>query len=289
MYDGDGRSAQEFVDRLADAAERFETPCGAGEMVRRAWGSGPPLVLLHGAHGSWTHWIRNIEALSAARRVIVADLPGFGDSALPPQGDGAGLTEALASGLRRLPVETPADLVGFSTGGVVGASLAAHAPDLVRRLVLVDAGGLGTPLGQFSTRPVRGLEGEALRQAHRDNLLSLMLRHEATVDELALLIQGRNVSRARLSPSSLVLPDKLLSALAQVRAPIDLIWADEDAAHPYPASQAAVVRRFQPGAGLRVIAGAGHWVMYERSEAFNEALLAVLAEPPRRTPGLIGA
>ncbi len=49
-----------LVSRLEALATRSITPVGSGSMVWRSWGQGPALVLLHGASGSWTHWIRNI-------------------------------------------------------------------------------------------------------------------------------------------------------------------------------------------------------------------------------------
>ena len=62
--------------RVLALAQRHATPCGDGEVVWHTWGTGEPLVLLHGGSGSWTHWIRNVEALAAAgRRVVVPDLP----------------------------------------------------------------------------------------------------------------------------------------------------------------------------------------------------------------------
>ena len=66
------------------SARRIETPCGPGALVWRAWGSGPPLVLAHGSHGAWSHWIRNIGTLARERTVWVPDLPGYGDSAVVP-------------------------------------------------------------------------------------------------------------------------------------------------------------------------------------------------------------
>jgi pimeloyl-ACP methyl ester carboxylesterase len=45
----------------------------------------PPLVLLHGGHGSWMHWLRNAEALSAGRTLWLPDMPGFNDSDAPPR------------------------------------------------------------------------------------------------------------------------------------------------------------------------------------------------------------
>jgi len=49
-----------FVRGVAAEARRVETPCGNGHMVWYLWGDGPPLALLHGGYGSWTHWIRNL-------------------------------------------------------------------------------------------------------------------------------------------------------------------------------------------------------------------------------------
>jgi 2-hydroxy-6-oxonona-2,4-dienedioate hydrolase len=43
-------------------------------------GNGPPMVLLHGGHGSWTHWIRNVDVLAEHHRVVAFDLPGYGAS-----------------------------------------------------------------------------------------------------------------------------------------------------------------------------------------------------------------
>jgi pimeloyl-ACP methyl ester carboxylesterase len=268
------RSPEAVVADLERRSQRHETPCGDGVMVWRAWGEGEPLLLMHGAHGSWTHFIRNVDALSATRRLLVPDLPGYGDSAVPPRpGDGASFAEAIAAGLERLVGhEAPIDVVGFSFGGVIGGHLAADAPHLVRRLILVDAGGLATPGGEVRGRPVRQLQGEELREAHRYNLLGLMLRHEASVDDLALHIQALNIPRARVSPKDLVVPDKLLASLPRVRAPIDAIWGEFDVAHPDPDLQLQVLRRFQPDATMTVIEGAGHWPMYERPDAFNAAV-----------------
>jgi pimeloyl-ACP methyl ester carboxylesterase len=267
------RSPEVVVADLEQRGARYETPCGDGVVVWRAWGEGEPL-LLHGAHGSWTHFIRNVDALAATRRVLVPDMPGYGDSAMPPRpDDGASFAEAIAAGLERLVGDSaPIDVVGFSFGGVIGGHLAADAPHLVRRLILVDAGGLGTPAGEIRNTSVRQLEGEALREAHRYNLLGLMLRHEASVDDLALHIQALNIPRARVNPRDLVVPDRLLANLPRIRAPIDAIWGEFDAAHPDPELQLQVLRRFQLAATMTVIEGAGHWPMYERPNAFNAAV-----------------
>src|SRR5262249_18899096 len=78
----------------ADSAGGSEHSAGGSEYW--GWGlggAGPPVVLLHGGSGSWTHWARNIMPLARHFTVWVPDLPGFGDSGLPP---GVETAEALA-------------------------------------------------------------------------------------------------------------------------------------------------------------------------------------------------
>ena len=77
--------ANEHIARLDAAAEHRSVPFSDGRAMHwRIFGQGNPLVLLHGGHGSWLHWIRNIDALSRDHMLFVPDLPGFGDSDDPP-------------------------------------------------------------------------------------------------------------------------------------------------------------------------------------------------------------
>lgn len=263
-------------------ARRFETPCGDGALVWRAWGSGPPVLLTHGSHGAWSHWIANIDALAAGRTVWAVDLPGFGESAMPPVADHGGVAEVIAAGLRELMApELPVDIVGFSYGGTAAAYLAAYHPELVRRLILVGTGGLDTPMGHVDLRRLRGLEGEERRAALRANLLGLMLHNPASVDELSMYLQMLNGRRGRLNTAQLVLPDRLLEILPKVSAQVDAIWGEFDRPHPDPAVQEHALRRSHPDLDFRVILGAGHWAMYERPAAFNRAVLDLLSHPLR--------
>ena len=79
------RSPEAIVAEAEAEMTRLETPCGDGSMIWRRRGSGPPLVMLPGGHGSWTHWIRNIPVLAREHTVFAADLPGEGSSAVPPE------------------------------------------------------------------------------------------------------------------------------------------------------------------------------------------------------------
>lgn len=278
-----------LVAAVEARARRVETPCGEGTMAWRIWGEdnadAPPLVVSHGAQGAWSHWIRNIDALAQGRMVIAIDLPGQGDSAEPATRDHAGISAALAQGLRAiLKPGQRADLAGFSFGGIAFAWFASYHPELVRRLVLIGCGGLDTPHGHTDLQPVKGLTGEARKARLKANLLGLMLHHPESVDELALHLLVTNARNTRWVQVDLVLPDRLAFILPCVQAPVDAIWGEFDRPHPDPAAQEAVIRRSHPNCDFRVIAGAGHWAMYERPEAFDATLLDILNHPPRTAP-----
>lgn len=267
-----------YVAAIDARARRVETPCGDGVLVWRIWGEGEPLLISHGAQGSWTHWIDIIDALSAKRMLIAVDLPGHGDSAMPPSSDHDSISAVLAEGLAQVLGEVrPIDLAGFSFGGVTFAHFAAFHPEFVRRLILVGTGGLDTPLGHIDLRRISGLNGEERKAAIRGNLLGLMLDHEESADDLAQYLAVTNARNARLrNASELVLPDKLALILPRVTQRVDAIWGEHDRPHPNPAAQEAVLRCTHPHADFRVIAESGHWVMYERPSCFNTALLELL-------------
>ena len=153
---------------IAERARRAETPCGTGSLVWRAWGQGRPLVLLHGGSGSWRHWMRNIPVFSAGRMVICADLPGLGDSDMPPDGaTPATIGDILRDGLAMLlRAGQGYDLVGFSFGALCAGHLAAADRDNCRSLTVVGAGALGLPRSPTELLKVRHLEGTAREEAH---------------------------------------------------------------------------------------------------------------------------
>ena len=268
--------------RVLALSRRLATPCGEGEMVWHVWGrdGDEPLVLLHGGSGSWTHWIRNVEALAATgRRVVVPDLPGFGDSARPPGGqDADAVAPAIADALPAVVGDAPVDVVGFSFGGLCGGLMAAAHPERVRRLVIVGAPGLGLrdrrlPLMSWRDAPTE----EGKLAAHRNNLGVLML-HPENVDELALRLQAANVPRDRMHRRRLALTDILARTLPTITCRVDAIYGEQDALYRDTLPGLREKIALAPYLGeLVLMPGAAHWLQYERPGEFQRELLGLLA------------
>src|ERR1700730_19317292 len=127
-------TSADFVSRIESLGTRTVIPCEARAMVWRIWGEGPPLVLLHGASGSWTHWIRNVLPLAARHRVLAADMPGYGDSDAPPEPHTAeALADLVLAGIDHIvPPPAVLDLDGFFLGAILGGLGAAWRGPLVR-------------------------------------------------------------------------------------------------------------------------------------------------------------
>jgi len=99
----------------------------------------PCVVLLHGSPGGKRDFASIVPGLSAGRRVVVPDLPGFGDSERDVADYSIRAHARYVLGLLdRLGIER-ADLVGFSMGGGVALSVAELAPGRVRSITLLSA------------------------------------------------------------------------------------------------------------------------------------------------------
>ena len=275
------------IAQLRARATSHTTLFGKGRTVWHTWGtpsSQPPVLLLHGGSGSWTHWLRNIQSLvDAGRQVWVPDLPGFGDSDEPPGGIGrdADVMHApLQMGLQELVGDAAVDVVGFSFGCMVGGFLAQIYPSRVARLVIVGAPALG--MVKRNTVPLKAWmhlkDPDAQTIQHRYNLTALMLFDPAGVDDDTLAMHIANVRRDRIPGRHLSYTDVLSKTLQRVRCPVWAIYGREDALYIGRLPELAAALQSAPTfQALELVDAAGHWVQYERADAFNTALQRVLA------------
>ena len=102
-------------------------------------GEGYPVVLLHGWPQTWYEWRHVIDELAPHYRVIAPDLRGLGDTSCPASGYDK---KTIANDVWELVHnELKLDnfyLVGHDWGGPTAYALAAHHPDAVKKLAIID-------------------------------------------------------------------------------------------------------------------------------------------------------
>ena len=105
------------------------------------WGAhGVPVVCVHGITANAFCFQSLADTLSQNHRVIAYDLRGRGDSDKPEHGYGVPVhAQELAKLIDTLELERPV-VVGHSSGALIALYFAAHYPEKIRKLVLIDAG-----------------------------------------------------------------------------------------------------------------------------------------------------
>ena len=280
--------AAAVVAAVEAKSTRHETPCGKGSIVWRRWSSerteraGSPVLLVHGGGGSWTHWIRNIEALAARHTVWALDLPGLGDSAVPDAFTIDEIGVIVERGLRTLIPDGPVDVVGFSFGGAVSTYVAMKLEGRLRNLVLTGSRFNIDLSGEFpqlvSWKEIE--DPEARLAGHRRNLEIMMIADQAHIDDLAIYVQSTNTPRARFFGPKLDPNGKLHEFLPHVRPQrrvTGISGLEDQIAKPIMHKQDSGLKAIHPNGIFHGIADAGHWVQYEGAARYNAIVLETLA------------
>ena len=102
-------------------------------------GDGPPVLFIHGLGSSTRDWERQTPVFSDSHRVITVDLRGHGRSDKPTNPYSIEMFSNDVAGLLTQLDLAPVAVVGISLGGMVAFQLAADRPELIDKLVVVNA------------------------------------------------------------------------------------------------------------------------------------------------------
>jgi pimeloyl-ACP methyl ester carboxylesterase len=247
-------------------------------------GTGPVLLLIHGLGGAWQWWLEALPALIEQRRVVAVDLPGFGHSdALPPPADMATHAEVMAALCERLALEGVA-VVGHSMGGLVSLELARTRPDLVDRVIMVNAGGV--PMTEARLSLVIGFINASHKLLSREGVRRALARRPRARRLIARAATGRPDAFSGPLAAEVVplmaapgFVDAVLAAGRAVRdtepeavtQPVLLLWGDQDPIVPVHAAREMERRLQHPR--LVLIEGSGHSPMVDQPALFVRHVL----------------
>ena len=135
-----------------------------------------------------------------------------------------------------------------------------------------------TPDRQFELKAWRHLPEAEQAVVHRSNLAALMLHDTVLIDGLALDLHVANVVRDRMPRRRLAHTDALALALPRVTCPVHAIYGRDDALYKewIVALEGAYAAAAPDFRGMALIDDTGHWVQFERPQAFAQTLLAAL-------------
>jgi pimeloyl-ACP methyl ester carboxylesterase len=246
---------------------------------------GTPVVLTHGTP-SWSYLWRHVApALARERPVHLWDLPTYGDSSGAPGGDGpsvAGHARTLAALVEHWGLHAPV-LVGHDIGaatvlrahlvhGTPAAALVVADAAVLSPWVTATAAHMQANLATYRTMPNAAFT--ALITAHLRTTSAVGLDAEA---ERAYLdrFAGPDGQQRYLDHVAGFSEDDtrdVVARLGEISVPTAVVWGARDSW--LPASAGTSLRDAIPGARLRVVEDAGHFLTEDAPEAF----LAVLDE-----------
>jgi 4,5:9,10-diseco-3-hydroxy-5,9,17-trioxoandrosta-1(10),2-diene-4-oate hydrolase len=239
-------------------------------------GEGMPTILIQGGGpgaSGISNYRRNVDELSKGRRLIIPDLPGYGESE-----DKLGLNEIYkdlgaflihfmdALGLDKV------DCVGNSLGGITTVGGLLHSPHRFNKAVLMGPGGF-QPV--FTPMPTEGMRrmGAVLasdnptREQMRGVIECLVHDSSFITDELLDERIKATSHAGRFRPFARPFGEVWREDLASIKNHILVMWGAEDRVCPVDMSP-GIIKAF-PNADLYIFANCGHWVQWEKHEEFN--------------------
>ncbi|MEQ6203845.1 alpha/beta hydrolase [Sulfitobacter sp. HNIBRBA2951] len=260
-------------------------------------GSGPDLVLLHGASGNLRDWTLDfVDRVSGRYRVIMFDRPGLGHTGRLRGKSGAWnaafetpaeQAELLQKAAAIVGIERPV-VVGHSFGGAVAMAWALNAPRDTGAVVMLGAvsnpwpGTLGwtyTMLGSaWGGALVVPVLSAFVPQSYVDASVETIFAPQPAPDGYAAhvgagLVLRRESMRANAQQVNHLRPHivKMSKRYESLSMPFEIVHGDADtivplAVHSVPLSQQVA------GANLTVLEGIGHMPQHARPDAVEDAI-----------------
>ena len=253
-------------------------------------GDGKPVILIHGFLYSTVMWNKSIDAFASKFKTYAVDLWGWGYSERLNATDYSFpfYAQQILQFMDALNIRK-ASLVGQSMGGGIAVYLAAHHPERVDKLVLVDPAAIPYPMttiGRIYQQPFIGeflnaIPGDALME---NNIKTIWFYDGNKVGKeylqeviQPLRIQGTSEGLMYILRNVLKPPyvENEVNMLAQIHKPILIVHGREDKAVPLDRSEK--LSRLWKESKLVVFEKAGHSPHEEHPEEFNRIAIDFLS------------
>ncbi len=249
----------------------------------------PTLVLLHGYTGGKENWYRVAKRLRGRYRLLIPDLPGWGESQRAGvAGHGfAAQAARVAAFIRATCGEGPVAVLGHSMGGGIAAVLAAREPRLVARVGLFDAAGVRFADNRFGLDVLAGRNPFGVHdRASLARYLDILFHDRSALPAMPWPAPAILVARRRRDAAfeQAVLdeigrgPERFLPGeeAARIRQPALLLWGAHDRVIDPSALDLYAAR--MPQARKVLLGGSGHMTLMEQPDEVAAAVIALVEQ-----------
>ena len=244
------------------------------QLAYRVDGKGPDLVLVHAGIADMRMWDPLVALLERRFRIVRYDMRGSGETTYAA----GGFSDAgdLAAVLQALAIDRCV-LVGSSFGGRVALEFAATRPELVERLMVIDAPLPGwdwsEDMQSFFAAEEAALEAGEIEEAVRLNVERFVGSAAPDVRELVADMQERSFRlQLESEPDSAELDPPVSQRLADIAMPVSVVHGEHDV--PDFVAIAHTLAEQLPSATLHCVARAAHLPALERPEAVAELIVS---------------
>ncbi len=225
------------------------------------YGSGPPLLMLHGGLGHSDVWGNQIPAFAEKYKVIAVDSRGHGRSTRDAQPFGYDLmTDDVVALMDKLGIDK-ASIVGWSDGGIIGLDMAIRHPERLDKLFAFGA--------NYNLSGLKdGIDKDPTFNAYIERAGKDYERLSPTPTEYAAFVDA--IAKMWYSQ-----PDFSKDQMKAIKSPVAIADGEHDEAirREHTEEMASLI----PGAKLVILPDVSHFAFWQNPELFNKAVLDFLA------------
>jgi 3-oxoadipate enol-lactonase len=246
----------------------------AGTVNAAQSGDGPPLLLFHSLLSDRASFDAVVPELSKSFRVIVPELPGFGQSHAV-SGGLAAVADRMAEAVEHAADGEEAIVLGNGYGGFVALQMAIRHPGIATRLVLADCGAAFSEPGREAFRNMAAASRTKGLSAITDVAMRRLFAPEFQAAHPDLM-KDRREAFLRTDPEVFRAACDALAALdlrpelGEVKVPALVLVGEFDEATPPPMSHELAAGL--PQAHLEIIPGCAHVPQLQSPRLFLDAI-----------------